>query len=237
MFFLWAAEAPVEAMVVEVGLGGRWDATNVVDAPVSVVTNVGLDHTKLMGSDRRQIAREKSGIIKRDAVAVTAERDPAVLEVIQTEASGVGATISRLGSDFEVLGNRLALGGRHISVRTSGATYGGLFLPLHGAHQGVNSAVAMESVGRFLGVRPLDEEVVAEGLARAVVPGRLEIMRPGEGVAPVVFMSPITRMACRRWSRASPRRSRSRGSTSSSGSWPTRTTRGCSRRWRACPRP
>lgn len=187
MFFLWAAEAPVDAMVVEVGLGGRWDATNVIDAPVSVVTNVGLDHTKLMGSDRRQIAREKSGIIKKDAVAVVGERDPAVLEVIEGEASGVGAGTSRLGRDFDVLENRLAVGGRHLSIRTSAASYEGLFLPLHGAHQGVNAAVALEAAARFLPGRQLDEEVVAEGLVRAAVPGRLEVMRSGEAAAPVVF--------------------------------------------------
>lgn len=187
MFFLWAAEAPVDAMVVEVGLGGRWDATNVVDAPVSVVTNVGLDHTKLLGDDRKEIAREKSGIIKKDAVAVTGERDPAVLAVIEGEASGVGATTSRLGRDFDVVGNRLAWGGRHLSIRTSASNYESLFLPLHGAHQGVNAAVALEAVARFLPGRLLDEEVVAEGLARAAVPGRLEVVRSGEGVAPIVL--------------------------------------------------
>ena len=186
MFFLWAAETPVDAMVVEVGLGGRWDATNLVDAPVGVVTNVGLDHTGLLGMERETIALEKAGIIKQGAQVVTAEHTPSVLQVIVDEAAKARATVSTLDKDFSVTDNRIALGGRYLSVSTSTRNYDELFLPLHGSHQGVNAAVALEAASRFVN-KPLDDEVVAQGLSGAVVPGRLETLRlQGEEAVPVV---------------------------------------------------
>ena len=186
MFFLWAAEAPVDAMVVEVGLGGRWDATNVVDAPVAVITNVGLDHTGLLGMDRETIAREKAGIIKPEAQVVTAERTPSVLQAISGEADKQRATLVGLEKDFSVTDNRIAVGGRFISIATSVESYEGLFLPLHGSHQGVNAAVALESTSRFLS-KPLDHEVVAQGFAESKAPGRLETVRlHGDEAVPVI---------------------------------------------------
>ena len=179
MFFLWAVEAPVDAVVVEVGLGGRWDATNVVPASVAVLTNVGLDHTGLLGEDRRTIAREKAGIIKHDSFVVTGERDPAILAVIADEAEGMLASVSAAGKGFDVRENLVALGGRYLSIESSARVYEKLFLPLHGAHQGVNAATALEAVTRFLPGQVLGEEVVAQGLAEAVVPGRMETI---EGV-------------------------------------------------------
>jgi dihydrofolate synthase/folylpolyglutamate synthase len=176
MFFLWAAEHPVDVAVIEVGLGGRWDATNLVQAPVSVITNVALDHMALLGGDAETIAREKAGIIKPGARVVTAERKPGVLEVIRAEAAQQGAEVSEIGRDFSLLDNRVALGGRFLSVRTSAAEYNGLFLPLHGSHQATNAATALEATTRFLALRPSDE-VVAEGFATSVVPGRLETVR------------------------------------------------------------
>ncbi|MDQ3982864.1 MAG: bifunctional folylpolyglutamate synthase/dihydrofolate synthase [Actinomycetota bacterium] len=179
MFFLWAVEAPVDAIVVEVGLGGRWDATNVVPAPVSVVTNVGLDHTALLGGDRKTIAREKAGIIKHDSFVVTGERDPEIVAVIAAEAEGKLASVSAAGKAFDVRENLVALGGRYLSIESSARVYDKLFLPLHGAHQGMNAATAVEAVTRFLPGQVLGEEVVAQGLAETVVPGRMETV---EGV-------------------------------------------------------
>ncbi|MDQ3982391.1 MAG: Mur ligase family protein, partial [Actinomycetota bacterium] len=174
MFFLWAVEAPVDALVVEVGLGGRWDATNVVPASVAVLTNIGLDHTPLLGSDRKTIAREKAGIIKHDSFVVTGERDPAIVGLIAEEADGMLASVSAVGRDFVVRENVVALGGRYLSIESSARIYEKLFLPLHGAHQGLNAATAIEAVTRFLPGQVLGEEVVAHGLAEAVVPGRME---------------------------------------------------------------
>lgn len=187
MFFLWAAEQPVDAMVVEVGLGGRWDATNVITAPVSIITNVGLDHTKLLGEDRLSIAAEKSGIIKRGAVAVTAAQRPDVLTVVDQEAAKVGATTSVIGRDFALTDNRVAFGGRYLSLHTSARAYEGLFLPLHGRHQGVNAATALEAVTRFLPAKDIEQEVVQEGLSSSTVLGRIETVRPMEDAAPVVL--------------------------------------------------
>jgi dihydrofolate synthase/folylpolyglutamate synthase len=187
MFFLWAAEHPVDVAVIEVGLGGRWDATNVVQAPVSVITNVALDHMALLGGDAETIAREKAGIIKPGARVVTAERKPGVLEVIRAEAAQQGAEVSEIGRDFSLVDNRVALGGRFLSIRTSAAEYNGLFLPLHGSHQAINAATALEATTRFLALPPSDE-VVAEGFATSVVPGRLETVRTdGRPALPVML--------------------------------------------------
>ena len=177
MFFLWAVEAPVDAIVVEVGLGGRWDATNVVPASVAVLTNIGLDHTALLGGDRMTIAREKAGIIKHDAFVVTGERDPAVLGLISAEADGMMAPVASIDREFQVRDNSVALGGRFLAIETSARLYQDLFLPLHGAHQGVNAAIALEAVTRFLPGQVLGDEVVAQGLAETMAPGRMETVK------------------------------------------------------------
>jgi dihydrofolate synthase/folylpolyglutamate synthase len=188
MFFMWAAEQPVDAAVVEVGLGGRWDATNVITAPVAVITNVGLDHTGLLGMERTQIAREKAGIIKADAVAVTGERAPDVLAVLGAEADRVDARMSTIDRDFAVADNRVALGGRYLSLRTGARSYEELFLSLHGAHQGVNAAVALEAATRFIPARELDETVVAEAFASTFVAGRLESIKLNGGETRTVVL-------------------------------------------------
>ncbi len=187
MFFLWASEAPVDAMVVEVGLGGRWDASNVVDGSVAIVTNVGLDHTGLLGMERETIAAEKAGIIKPGAHVVTAERTPSVLQVIADEAVRADAELATFDKDFSVSDNRIAVGGRYLSISTSTRNYEGLFLPLHGSHQGVNAAVALEATGRFVN-KPRDPEGVLEGFSAAHVPGRLETVRlQGDDAVPVII--------------------------------------------------
>jgi dihydrofolate synthase/folylpolyglutamate synthase len=186
MFLLWASDH-VDAAVIEVGLGGKWDATNVVSAPVAVITNVSLDHTAILGPDRETIAREKVGIIKPESVVVTAERHPAVLEIISKQAGEVKASTSVVEKDFFVKDNRIAFGGRYLSIATSQADYDSLFLPLHGSHQGLNAATALEAVVSFLPARKLDHEVVVQGMAAAEVPGRLELFRPAGVEFPVVL--------------------------------------------------
>ena len=186
MFFLWAADN-AEAVVVEVGLGGRWDATNVLDAAVAVITNIGLEHMELLGFNTETIAKEKVGIIKPGAVVVTAERSPAVLRVISDEAAAQGAELVALERDFSVLDNRVAFGGRYLALQGTRERYDDLFLPLHGSHQGINAAVALEAVTRFLPAQPLGAEIVQEGLAQAVAPGRLESVRLEQDEVTVVL--------------------------------------------------
>lgn len=172
MFFLWAAETPVDAIVVEVGLGGRWDATNVLPSSVPVITNIALDHTAMLGSTPEKIAAEKVGIVKEGSVLVTAERNPSVLAVMGKQAP----EMSVLDKDFGILENRVAFGGRYLSLRSSDRTYEGLFMPLHGAHQGLNAATAVEAVTRFLPAGSLGHEVVLDGLSSVTARGRLESM-------------------------------------------------------------
>ena len=186
MFYLWAADQPVEAAVVEVGLGGRWDATNVTTAPVAVISNIGLDHTEFMGNDRRDIAAEKAGIIKSDAVVVTGERDPEILAIFGDAAEGAHAQLLVADRNFGVIENKVALGGRYLTMRTDVREYDGLFLPLHGSHQGINAAIALQAVTSFLPAVEISEEVVNEGLANVKAPGRLETI-PIEGRSPVVL--------------------------------------------------
>lgn len=187
MFFLWAAETPVDALVVEVGLGGRWDATNVLPASVPVVTQVALDHMAHLGTDRVTIAKEKAGIIKSGSVVVTGERSPEVLAVIEAASKAAEGEIARIGREFDLVENRVAFGGRYLSIDASSGTYEGLFLPLHGAHQAVNAAIAVEAVTRFIPARRLDHAVVAEGLAATIAPGRMETIRTDDTKIPIVL--------------------------------------------------
>ncbi|MBA2725928.1 MAG: dihydrofolate synthase, partial [Actinobacteria bacterium] len=177
LFYFWAAEAPVDALVVEVGLGGRWDATNVVPAPVSIITNIGLDHTDLLGAERTLIAAEKAGIIKEGATIVTGERAPDALAVIADEAARCNASLMRLDADVQIIENQVAFGGRFLSLKSTPGSFDGLFLPLHGAHQGVNAALALEAVGAFLPAQDLSSELVAEGFAAVSAPGRMETIK------------------------------------------------------------
>ncbi len=187
MFFLWAAEAPVDVAVVEVGLGGKWDATNVIDAPVAVITNIGLDHAAILG-DRSSIAKEKSGIIKREATVITAERDPAILEIIAAATEEANGLLTRIDRDFSLTENKVAIGGRYVSMSLTSRAYNGMFLPLHGTHQATNALVALEAVTSFLPPNSLSEEVVADGFAGVQAPGRLETVKTERHAAvPVVL--------------------------------------------------
>lgn len=175
--YLWFADMAVEAAVVEVGLGGRYDATNVARGEVAVVTNVELDHTEILGSTRESIADEKAGILKPDSVLVLGEQDPRIAAIFEAEAERVGAAaIWRRGLDFGCDANRLAVGGRVVDLWTPLGRYPEVFVPLHGAHQAENAACAVAAAQALVGA-PLSDDVVSGALATVRVPGRLEVVR------------------------------------------------------------
>ncbi|AKT52731.1 bifunctional folylpolyglutamate synthase/dihydrofolate synthase [Arsenicicoccus sp. oral taxon 190] len=173
------ADAPVDVAVVEVGLGGSWDATNVIDAQVSVITPIGLDHQRFLGSTTEEIAAEKAGIIKAGAIVVSADQEPEVAAILADRAEEVGAQIAWAGAGFEVTQRDQAVGGQLLAVRGLAGEYDDLLLPLHGEHQGANAALAIAAVEAFLGggEQRLDADVLRAGLARVTSPGRLEIVR------------------------------------------------------------
>ena len=177
--FVAFADAPVSVAVVEVGLGGSWDATNVVEAPVGVVMPVDLDHMDWLGHDVVTIAGEKAGIIKDGMLAILAQQDPSVAEVLLQRATEVGATVAREGFEFGVMDRQVAVGGQLLTLRGLGGEYDEIYLPLHGAHQAHNAACALAAVEAFLGggATMLDVEIVREGFANVTVPGRLEVVR------------------------------------------------------------
>ncbi len=171
------ADAPVDVAVVEVGLGGTWDATNVADAHVAVVLPVAVDHAHLLGDDPVTIAGEKAGIIKPDSVAVIAQQRPDVDEVLLARVAEVEATVVREGVDFGLVARSPAVGGQVVSLQTTRARYDDVFLPLYGEHQAQNAAVALAAVEAFVGRDPLDPELVAAAFGEFTSPGRLEIVR------------------------------------------------------------
>ncbi|WP_225446817.1 folylpolyglutamate synthase/dihydrofolate synthase family protein [Streptacidiphilus sp. PB12-B1b] len=177
------ADAPVDVAVVEVGLGGRWDATNVIDAPVSVIAPISLDHTHLLGDTTGKIAEEKSGIVKKGGLAVVAQQPLDAAETILRRAVEVDAVVAREGMEFGVVHRDIALGGQLLSLRgISGHEYTDVFVPLHGAHQAQNAALALAAVEGFFGVgtareQPLDVDKVRAAFAGVSSPGRLEVVR------------------------------------------------------------
>ena len=173
------ADAPVDVAIIEVGMGGSWDATNVADGAVSVITPISLDHQHFLGSSETEIALEKSGIIKTEAIAVSAEQDPAVRAILDQRAEEVGAQIAHEGDQFALEGGDVAVGGQAVTVRGLAATYPDLVLPFHGSHMAQNVTVAIAAVEAFVGggEQELDVEVLRAGLATATSPGRLEVVR------------------------------------------------------------
>jgi dihydrofolate synthase/folylpolyglutamate synthase len=183
MAFAAFADAPVDASVIEVGLGGRWDATNVVDAAVSVVTPVGLDHMAYLGDTLGQIGAEKAGIVKPGALTVLAQQPVEAAEPVLRRCAEVGATVAREGLEFGVLARQVAVGGQLVAVRGLSGDYPDLLLPLYGAHQAGNAACALAAVEAFLGRdEPLDVDTVREAFATVRSPGRLEPVRSGPTV-------------------------------------------------------
>jgi dihydrofolate synthase/folylpolyglutamate synthase len=177
------ADAPVDAAVVEVGMGGTWDATNVIDARVAVITPIDLDHTNRLGTTPEQIATEKSGIIKPGATVILAQQPVEAAAVVLRRAAEVDATVAREGLEFGVLSREVAVGGQLLTLRGLGGEYPDVYLPLHGAHMAHNAAVALAAVEAFFGVgaeraeRTLDPEVVRQAFAATTSPGRLEVVR------------------------------------------------------------
>lgn len=199
MAFAAFADAPIDVGVIEVGLGGRWDATNVVDAPVAVITPIDVDHTEFLGSEVAAIAGEKAGIIKRQTeepvpsgvdlstVAVIAAQAGEAMEVVLAQAVSADAAVAREGSEFAVLSRQIAVGGQMLELRGLGGVYSEVFLGLHGEHQAHNAVVALAAVEAFFGAgadRQLDIDTVRAGFATVTSPGRLERMR----TAPTVFI-------------------------------------------------
>ena len=174
--FSWFASEAVDTMVVEVGLGGTWDTTNVIHGAVAVVTNVSFDHTDVLGPTLEGIAADKAGIIEPGSAVVLGDLREDLLAIVEARAAEVGAaSVWVYGQDFGVETNQVAVGGRLVTLWTPGGRYEDVLVPLHGAHQGVNAAVALAAVEAFFG-EPLTLEVVEEGFAAVRVPGRLEVL-------------------------------------------------------------
>jgi dihydrofolate synthase/folylpolyglutamate synthase len=199
MAFAAFADAPVDVAVVEVGLGGRWDATNVVDAPVAVITPIGIDHVDYLGDTIAEIAAEKAGIIVKqkvdlvpagmdvDTVAVIGQQVPEAMEVLIAQAVRADAAVAREDSEFAVRRREVAVGGQMLELQGLGGIYSDVFLPLHGEHQAHNAVLALAAVEAFFGAgaqRQLDIDAVRAGFASVASPGRLERMRS----APTVFI-------------------------------------------------
>ena len=164
------ADAPVDVAVIEVGLGGTWDATNVADAEVAVVTPIDLDHTHLLGRTMAEIAREKAGIIKPGAHAILAGQSLEAAQVLLERCAEVGALPQREGIDFGLIDRQLAVGGQLIRLNGAEGPVDDVFLPLHGAHQAANAGQALAAVEAFLGLKALNPDVAREGFAQVQVP-------------------------------------------------------------------
>lgn len=177
------ADAPVDVAIIEVGLGGGWDSTNVVNGAVNVITPIGLDHRDYLGDTIEEIAREKAGIIKPESVAVLAQQELSVAEILLQRTVEVDATVAREGIEFGVLSRGVAVGGQLLTLKGLAGEYDEVFLPLFGEHQAHNASVALAATEAFLGgVGALDADVVREGFAMVTSPGRLEVVRRGPSV-------------------------------------------------------
>ncbi|MEE6280352.1 bifunctional folylpolyglutamate synthase/dihydrofolate synthase [Georgenia sunbinii] len=177
MAFAAFAGAPVDVAVVETGMGGRWDATNVVDAAVEILTPISRDHERWLGHELSQIAAEKVGIITRGSTVVSAAQEEEVTAVVQDASHALDARLLVDGSDLDVVDRQLGVGGQMLVLRTPAGTYTDVFLPLHGAHQAHNAALALTAVETFFGGGVLDGGVVEQALAAVDSPGRLELVR------------------------------------------------------------
>jgi dihydrofolate synthase / folylpolyglutamate synthase len=188
MAFSVFADAPVDVCILEVGMGGTWDNTNVADGTVAVVTPISIDHARYLGTTVAEIAGDKAGIIKAGAIAVLAQQPPAAAEVLLRRAAEVGASVAREGLEFGVIGRELAVGGQQVAIRGLLGDYEDLYLPLFGAHQAGNLACAIAAVEAFArtpdaaegvsdGGAGLDRSIVRRAVATMTSPGRLEIVR------------------------------------------------------------
>lgn len=171
------AEHPIDVGVIEVGMGGEWDATNVVDADVSVLMPIDLDHTEYLGETLTEIAQTKAGIIKPSGFVVLAQQEPEAAKVLLKRAATVGADVVREGIEYAVMSRSIAVGGQLLTIRGAQDTYEDIFLPLHGKHQASNAAAALVAVEAFFGDQELDIDAVRAGFAAVTSPGRCEVIQ------------------------------------------------------------
>jgi len=171
------AEHPIDVGVIEVGMGGEWDATNVVDADISVIMPIGLDHTEYLGNTITEIAKTKAGIIKEQGFVVLAQQEPEAAVELLRRAAEVGADVAREGLEYSIDSRAIAVGGQLISVTGLRGHYDDIFLPLHGKHQASNAAAALIAVEAFFGEQDLDIDAVRAGFANVTSPGRCEIIQ------------------------------------------------------------
>jgi len=174
--FVAFAEHPIDVGIIEVGMGGTWDATNLIDADVSVVMPIDYDHMEYLGNTLTEIAATKAGVIKEGGFVVLAQQQPEAAVELLRRAAEVGADIAREGIEYELLSRAVAIGGQLISVKGINDTYEDIFIPLHGKHQALNAASALVAVEAFFGDQPLDIESVRAGFAAVTSPGRCEIV-------------------------------------------------------------
>lgn len=184
--FVVAADAPIDVLVLEVGMGGEWDSTNTADGDVAVFTPIDIDHADRLGSTIAEIATVKAGIIKPGAAVVSAPQPPDALRAIRARAEKEGASVAVAGDAFALEGQTLAVGGQQLDLRGIAGSYREVYLPLYGAHQGANAALAVAAVESLIGggEQALNADVVADGLGNATSPGRLQLI----GTAPTVFV-------------------------------------------------
>ncbi len=184
--FVVAADAPIDVLVLEVGMGGEWDSTNTADGDVAVFAPIDIDHVDRLGSTIAEIATVKAGIIKPGATVVSAAQPDEALRAIRTRAEKEGATVAVAGDGFALEGQTLAVGGQQLDIRGVAGTYREVYLPMYGAHQGANAALAVAAVESLVGggTQPLAADVVADGLGNATSPGRLQLV----GTAPTVLV-------------------------------------------------
>jgi len=184
--FVACADAPVDVLVLEVGMGGSWDSTNTADGDVAVIAPIDVDHADRLGDTIREITGVKAGIIKDGASVVSAHQDPAAAAVLREVAARRGASIAFEGEEFALTDDRLAVGGQLITVRGLAATYEEEYLPLYGQHQGRNAALAIAAVESLIGAGSIAiaGDVLAEGLGQVTSPGRLQLV----GADPTVIV-------------------------------------------------
>lgn len=171
------AEHPVDVGIFEVGMGGAWDATNIIKPSVAVITPIGMDHMEYLGNSIEEIAATKAGILKPDLFAVLASQEQPAAKVLLAKAADVGIEVAREGIEYEVLSRQIAVGGQLLTIRGVKDVYSELFLPLHGKHQAANAAAALVAAEVFFGDQPLDLDAVKLGFANATSPGRFEVVR------------------------------------------------------------
>jgi dihydrofolate synthase/folylpolyglutamate synthase len=172
--FVAFSESPVDIGIIEVGMGGEWDATNVVEAAVSVITPIGIDHTAYLGNTLTEIARTKGGIIKAGSSVVLARQEPEAAVELLRRVAEVSAEVVREGVEYSLEKRSVAVGGQLLTIQGLSGRYEDIFLPLHGKHQGTNAATALAAVEAFFGGKELDPESVQAGFAAVTSPGRCE---------------------------------------------------------------